>query len=213
MRNVMAAPPAPPPEPPAEATSEPAAEPTLRERKRAAAKARVVDVAIRLFAEHGYAETSVDEICAAADVAPRSFFRYFATKEDVLLEPVREMADRMEAAMAAAPPGLGDAEVIAVGQREVAAHVIAHWERQSRFFRVAADTGAVRSSPLAQLARREEALTRLLLARRGETGPADWRTRLLVARAVAGFRVWLDDVRAGEIADPLAHLEEILAAA
>ncbi|WP_022929700.1 TetR family transcriptional regulator [Patulibacter americanus] len=197
---------------PVDHPASPEAEPTLRERKRAAAKARVVDVAIRLFAERGYAETSVDEICAAADVAPRSFFRYFPTKEAVLLEPVREMADRLEAAMAAAPPGLSDAEVVAVGQREVAANVIADWERLSRFFQVAADTGAVRSSPLTQLARREEAMTRQLLTRRGETGPADWRTRLLVARSVAGFRVWLDDVRTLEIADPLAHLDEILAA-
>ncbi len=55
----------------------PSEEPTLRERKRAEAKARVAEVAIGLFAARGFAAVSVDEICVAAAVAPRSFFRYF----------------------------------------------------------------------------------------------------------------------------------------
>jgi hypothetical protein len=56
-------------------------------------------------------------------------------------------------------------------------------------------------------------LARQLAARRG-ADPArpstpDWRTRLLVARAVAGLRVWLDDITAGDCADPWRHLEQI----
>ena len=202
--------------PPRDEARPPAADgpaaPTLRERKRARAKAHVVEVAIELFAARGYAEVSVAELCAAAEVAQRSFFRYFPAKEDVLLEPVRELADRMEASIATAPAGLSDAEALEHAMRELAGYMLGNWERLTRYFQVIQQTTAVRASPVVQLADRERSITGQLLARRGVVGPPDWRSRLLVARAVAAFRVWLDDVRAGEVADPLAHLDTVLAA-
>lgn len=45
----------------------------------------IVDAAIKLFLHDGFAETSVDAIALAADVSRRSVFRYFATKEDIVL--------------------------------------------------------------------------------------------------------------------------------
>jgi|SRR3954469_1325063 len=56
----------------------------LRERNRARTYAEIADAALDLFERQGYDATTVDQIASAAAVSPATFFRYFATKEDVL---------------------------------------------------------------------------------------------------------------------------------
>jgi len=57
----------------------------LRERKKLRTRATIREQAMRLFVAQGYAQTSIEQIAEAADVSPSTFFRYFPSKEDVVM--------------------------------------------------------------------------------------------------------------------------------
>jgi AcrR family transcriptional regulator len=70
----------------------------LRERKKQRTREQIIDAAMSLFAERGYQATTIADIAAAAEVAPRTFFSYFPSKEAVVFHNV----DRDLAGLAAA---------------------------------------------------------------------------------------------------------------
>lgn len=63
----------------------------LRQRKKDSARRAIEDAAWELFGEQGYEETSINDIAERADVAPRTFFRYFPTKEAVMYPQFEEL--------------------------------------------------------------------------------------------------------------------------
>ena len=89
----------------------------LRERKKAKTRAAIQEQALRLVQEQGYAATSVEQIAAAAEVSPSTFFRYFPTKEDVVLYDALDPV--IFAAFRAQPPGLNPIQAVRAAFHEV----------------------------------------------------------------------------------------------
>src|SRR5580700_1396836 len=79
--------------------------PGLRERKKQQTRERIARVALELFAERGYDETTLAEIAEAADVSPRTIFAYYESKEDILFCEEGVFIDRLREMLEERPPG------------------------------------------------------------------------------------------------------------
>ena len=90
----------------------------LRERKKARTRAAIRRHALRLFREQGYQRTTVEQIAAAAEVSPSTFFRYFPTKEDLILQD--DVDAQVVDAFERQPAGLKPVAAFRAALREVA---------------------------------------------------------------------------------------------
>lgn len=85
---------------------------TLRDRKKERTRQALIDAAGRLFAEQGYERTTVADIAAAADIGTRTFFSYFASKEELVYPEADARIRAAVDAIAARAPGDSPVDVL-----------------------------------------------------------------------------------------------------
>lgn len=95
------------------------AQPGLRERKKSRTRSLIHKEAMRLIRQQGYAATTVEQVAEAAEVSPSTVFRYFATKEDLVLHD--EYDDLFVEAFKAQPPELSPLTALRLSMQQVIA--------------------------------------------------------------------------------------------
>ncbi|MEQ6901309.1 TetR family transcriptional regulator [Nocardioides sp. YIM 152588] len=212
--------PEPSPEPGPAASRPPTALPEagLRERRKQATRRALEEAALRLFARDGFDATTVEAIAAEAEVSTRTFFRYFATKEDVL-NPLREARQGMlREELLAVPGDGGDLLAVAVeGLCRVAPDFEAERELTLLWSR-AAYSSAVLRGRLYDVLRSWEVKLAGALAERTGAGADDAAVVAAAATAVTlwqhAVERWLADPGAGAPggADLAGHVRALHAA-
>lgn len=96
-------------------------EPSLWARSRQAAYEEIAGVAMRLFLEQGFEQTTIDQIAATSGISRRSFFRYFGTKEDTVLGGLASQGELVRDALEAVPLTVGPWEALRAALDSVSA--------------------------------------------------------------------------------------------
>jgi len=84
----------------------------LRERKKLRTRATLIDAAVELCDRQGFERTTVDQIAAIADVSPRTFSRYFATKDAIALALIDDAVDLAAVELSRQPSDIGHFEAM-----------------------------------------------------------------------------------------------------
>ncbi len=160
---------------------------TLRERKKQRTRIALLRAALELFTTRGYEETTVDDIAAAVDVSQRTFFRYFANKEEAAFA-VQEMVEAYYvAAVRRRPPEEAPMEALRRAVLESwdglneAIESVVPVELHLRMYRQVESTPSLLAAHLRRSAETEEKIARVLAEREGLDVDADPRPRLAVA--------------------------------
>jgi AcrR family transcriptional regulator len=163
-----------------------------RERKKRRTRDALIQAAMELFAVKGYERTAVREITDAVDVSERTFFRYFANKEDLVLSFVSDGLSRFAEALLARPPEEEPLTAARNAFQVSLRRLPEDTEPLPSYFSV---VGLIESTPalLAAYLRyvhdHDDELTRVLAQREGVDPVTDQRPRLLAA--VIGALVFL----------------------
>ena len=168
------------------------ARPGLRERKKARTRAAIREHALRLFREQGYDATTVEQIAEAAEVSPSTFFRYFPTKEDVVLQDDLDLV--WMDAFRAQPRDLGPIAAMRAAVRAAFADLAADDLEQLReAMDLAVAVPAVRARMLEEMARTSQRIAEAVAERSGKAA-SDFAVQA-VAGAVIGIAMaaWFDD--------------------
>ncbi len=178
--------------------------PSLRERKKAKTRTSIQRHALRLFRAQGFDETTVEQIADAAEVSPSTFFRYFPTKEDVVLyddlDPVGIAA--IKAQPAGVPPLTAVRNALRTVFDQLAGEERAQAEDRLYLFRTVPE---VRARALEQFLSELQNLADLIAERVGRS-TSDFAVRVFAGAIVGvGFAVLMQ-----VIDDPDADFVELI---
>ncbi|PZT76354.1 MULTISPECIES: TetR/AcrR family transcriptional regulator [unclassified Streptomyces] len=172
----------------------------LRERKKYRTRVAIRQATYRLIDERGYEATTIEQIAEAAEVSPSTVFRYFASKEDIVLTD--EYDPVMEALLRARPADEPPLESVRLMMREALTTFLADDGELRRRTRLMAEVPAVRARMTETMSDTAKTLARVLADRTGRA-PDDLRVRVFVAAVLGALReatlYWADRGQQGDL--------------
>jgi AcrR family transcriptional regulator len=178
---------------------------SLRERKKLKTRASIQTEAMRLFLEKGYEATTIEEIAAAVEISPSTFFNYFPSKEEVVMED--ELDPLILAAFDAQPPGVGPVAALRNAMRIVFTDLTPEQDAVLRQrIRLMSSEPELRATMLNQFAHLVDQIAELLATRVGRS-PGDFALHNL-AGALLGVMMAAMLVAADKPAEDLVTLAD-----
>lgn len=175
---------------------------SLRERKKRLAQATIEEAALRLFLQQGYEQTSIQDIADAVIMSPRTFFRYFSSKEEVLFGPMQELLNESLHSLQQVMP----AEPVQKVLRTTLEYLASLFQQQRASFliryQVAKQTPSIASIYLFTLMKTEPVIREVLCARL-ESATDRNEIRFQVAIYMIALRVaieeWVEQEAQGDL--------------
>lgn len=184
--------------------------PGLRERKKQQTRETIARVALQLFAERGYEQTTLAEIADAADISRRTIFAYFESKEDILFSDVPALLEQLRQTLEQRPAGCTTVDAL----RDFLASGAPMDDKAMLREQIVHSDERLRLSKRARFARVEELIAESI-AKDLQAGPDDVRPSLVAASITAAFTMtgeWLANEPGREISPERAAaiLDEVL---
>jgi AcrR family transcriptional regulator len=181
-----------------------------RERKKLRTKEQLTECALRLFMQRGYDATRVEDIVAEVDVVPRTFFRYFSSKDDALFHWYDIVEEVTLANLRDRPPGEGVVTSLLATYDKTVHALVAQQRIAVGLIHLAARSSQLRDRLAVVRYRHQRDIARVLTRR---LPPADAIVAELVAGAVCSVHTMAVDRWAGDggTGDLQACVDEVMA--
>jgi len=181
----------------------------VRERTRRAVRDELTQLAKELFVEKGYDETTIDDLAAAAGMSKRTFFRYFASKEELIVGKYEILGEQLAEDLAARPAD----EPLWASLRQVFGRFVEHMETEAlgstavAMENIVRDHPALNASYLERVSRMQELVLDQARTRTGQQDPTDPRPPAIIGAAfsclIAAWTTWLNSNQARPFGDLL----------
>ncbi|MER7728456.1 TetR family transcriptional regulator [Streptomyces sp. NPDC096323] len=167
----------------------------LRERKKRATRGALAGMALRMAADRGIENVTVEAVTDAVGVSVRTFFNYFPCLEDAIIRPGRHHAERARRAVLNAPEHLTALEALSEALSQELAHLEEGHERWALQMTVLRSSPSLLPAFLTAQGADERALVAAVAERLGQDPETDLYPRLLAHAAIAAVRaaaeVWV----------------------
>ncbi|MEU6718129.1 TetR family transcriptional regulator [Nonomuraea sp. NPDC046802] len=187
----------------------------LRERKKEKTRLALLDAALDLFLEQGYESTTVEQIAGAVEVSPRTFFRYFTSKDHLALwfhdQGEEIMLDAMRSRPEGEPPFTALMHALRAVLSDLHDSTPEDSERFLKLRRLLDKYPHLVGQSVARSAETEQRLAGLVAARRGVDPGEDQLSHLIVAYAMSTMRVGFECPRHdGTMQEVVRRMEETI---